>query len=162
MSLTRASSTRHPLMQATVEALSEFDAEQAAAVRGVLGLHTKEYRSLARSQGLPEDMPKRTLMRLWVKKLLVDEVRWQYDAFCQVRASLWCQCHKSQMRPASRVHMPLAWLPARRGRGARMRAFLSEWPGSPFAGSDGECHCSVHECKELYICIATVQSIMWH
>ena len=69
--------------QATVEALSEFDAEQAAAVRGVLGLHAKEYKALARGQGLPEDMPKRTLMRLWVKRLLVDEVLWQYSAFSQ-------------------------------------------------------------------------------
>lgn len=70
-------------MQATVEALSEFDAEQAASVRGVLGLHVKEYRALARGQGLPEDMPKRTLMRLWVKRLLVDGVLWQYEAFSQ-------------------------------------------------------------------------------
>ncbi|CAK0737023.1 hypothetical protein CVIRNUC_000842 [Coccomyxa viridis] len=72
-----------PTFQATVEALSEFDAEQAAAVRGVLGLHAKEYKALARGQGLPEDMPKRTLMRLWVKRLLVDEVLWQYSAFSQ-------------------------------------------------------------------------------
>ena len=82
-------------MQPTVEALSEFDAEQAAAVRGVLGLPQREYRALARAQGLPEDMPKRTLMRMWVKKLLVDEVRWQFDAFCQVRSSI-CRdltCH---------------------------------------------------------------------
>ena len=73
----------HYRAQATVEALSEFDAEQAAAVRGVLGLHAKEYKALARGQGLPEDMPKRTLMRLWVKRLLVDEVLWQYSAFLQ-------------------------------------------------------------------------------
>jgi len=124
MSLARASSTRHPLMQATVEALSEFDAEQAAAVRGVLGLHIKEYRVLARSQGLPEDMPKRTLMRLWVKKLLVDEVRWQYDAFCQVRASLWSQYHKrNQVKLASHAYTPLARLLAKRWRGAQMHAF---------------------------------------
>ena len=52
-------------------------------MRGVLGLHAKEYKALARGQGLPEDMPKRTLMRLWVKRLLVDEVLWQYSAFSQ-------------------------------------------------------------------------------
>jgi len=38
--------------------------------------------------------------------------------------------------------------------------FLNDLPGLSFAGSEGECHCSVHECKEVCICIATVQSIM--
>lgn len=95
-----------------MEALSEFDAEQAAAVRGVLGLPHKEYRALARAQGLPEDMPKRTLMRLWVKKLLVDEIRWQYDAFCQVRALQSAKTHQPMMAllkpgcPAWCTHCP--------------------------------------------------------
>ena len=71
-------------MQATVEALSEFDAEKAGDVRGVLGMNREDYKALARSEGFAEDLQKRVLMRLWVKKLLVDDVSWQYKAFSQV------------------------------------------------------------------------------
>lgn len=78
-----------------MEALSEFDAEQAADVRGVLGMPAKEYLDLLKAHDLYDErlkpsgqMPKRHFMRWRVKKLIVDEVRWQYEAFCEVRASL--------------------------------------------------------------------------
>ena len=53
-------------------------------MRGLLGMNKEEYKALARSEGFAEDLQKRVLMRLWVKKLLVDEVSWQYKAFSQV------------------------------------------------------------------------------
>ncbi|CAL5218423.1 g101 [Coccomyxa viridis] len=79
-----------PSFEPTVEALSEFDAEQAADVRGVLGMPAKEYLDLLKAHDLYDErlkpsgqMPKRHFMRWRVKKLIVDEVRWQYEAFCE-------------------------------------------------------------------------------
>lgn len=66
-------------------------------MRGVLGMNREDFKALARSEGFAEDLQKRVLMRLWVKKLLVDDVSWQYKAFsqashlrpCVVYFSLW-------------------------------------------------------------------------
>ncbi len=83
-----------------MEALSEFDAEQAADVRGVLGMPAKEYLDLLRTHKLYDErlkpcaqMPKRHYMRRRVKQLIVDEVQWQYEAFCEVRASVCRMSH---------------------------------------------------------------------
>ena len=98
--------------QPTVEALSEFDAEQAAAVRGVLGMPQKEYLDLLKAHNLYDNqlkpnnqMAKRHYMRRRVKQLIVDEVRWQYEAFCEVRASVYRTSHDGHAKSS----MPCAF-----------------------------------------------------
>ena len=72
-------------MQATIELLSEFDAELAASVRGVANLRTKEYKQQLAAEGYPADFTRRSYMRYQIKKLLVTDVEWQFEALSQVR-----------------------------------------------------------------------------
>lgn len=76
-------------LQATIELLSEFDAELAASVRGVANLRTKEYKQQLAAEGYPADFTRRSYMRYQIKKLLVTDVDWQFEALSQVR---W-PCH---------------------------------------------------------------------
>lgn len=76
-------------LQATIELLSEFDAELAASVRGVANLRTKEYKQQLAAEGYPADFTRRSYMRYQIKKLLVTDVDWQFEALSQVR---W-RCH---------------------------------------------------------------------
>lgn len=73
-----------PPMQATIELLSEFDAELAASVRGVANLRTKEYKQQLAAEGYPADFTRRSYMRYQIKKLLVTDVEWQFEALSQV------------------------------------------------------------------------------
>ncbi|KAK9915992.1 hypothetical protein WJX75_007069 [Coccomyxa subellipsoidea] len=69
--------------QATIELLSEFDAELAASVRGVANLRTKEYKQQLAAEGYPADFTRRSYMRYQIKKLLVTDVDWQFEALSQ-------------------------------------------------------------------------------
>jgi hypothetical protein len=71
-------------MQASLEVLSEFDAELAASVRGALHMSRKEYRELLRAGGYSEDLSRSSYMRWQVKNELVTQVEWHFGALAEV------------------------------------------------------------------------------
>lgn len=72
-------------MQATLELLSEFDAELAASVRGVMQMPRQEYREMLKAGGYAEDLSRGSYMRWQIKKELITQVDWQFEALSQVR-----------------------------------------------------------------------------
>lgn len=53
-------------------------------MRGVANLRTKEYKAQLAAEGYPADFTRRSYMRYQIKKLLVSDVEWQYEALSQV------------------------------------------------------------------------------
>ena len=80
-----------------MEALSEFDAELAATVRGALHVRSRDYRAQLDVEKCPPEMSRRSFVRWKVKQLLVTDVEWQFAAFSQVQ--LTPPVHKSALQP---------------------------------------------------------------
>ncbi len=68
-----------------MEALSEFDAELAARVRGALHVRSRDFRAQLAAEGCPPEMPRRAFVAWKVRQALVADVHWQFTAFSQVR-----------------------------------------------------------------------------
>ena len=74
-------------LQASLEALAEYDPEKAAAVRGVLLLRDREYFALLGAEGLNPCTTRRQYVQHAIRATLVKSVRWQADALAAVRCS---------------------------------------------------------------------------
>ena len=70
--------------QATIEALQEFDAESAAIVRATAGMKEAEYRHLMTRENLDVSTKRKAYMKYAVRRILVQDVYWQCQAFAQV------------------------------------------------------------------------------
>lgn len=66
-----------------MEALSEFDAELAASVRGALHVTSRDYRCQLACEACPPEMSRRAFVRWKVQQLLVADVAWQFAALSQ-------------------------------------------------------------------------------
>ena len=71
-----------------MEALSEFDAELAASVRGALHVTSRDYRAQLACEACPPEMSRRAFVRWKVQQLLVADVAWQFAALSQVGLAL--------------------------------------------------------------------------
>lgn len=77
-------STKRALLQATIEALQEFDAESAALIRATASMKESEWRRRMMAEGLDVSTKRKLYMKLSVRRILVHDVQWQFAAFTQV------------------------------------------------------------------------------
>lgn len=72
-------------LQASIEALSEFDTEAAAGIRNINHMREEEFAHLLAMEQQAPSTSRSAFMRRAVRNILVDSIDWQFQALSQVR-----------------------------------------------------------------------------
>lgn len=100
-------------LQASLEALSEFDTEAAAGIRNINHMREEEFAHLLEMEDQAPSTSRSAFMRRAVRIILIDSIDWQFQALSKVRCMMTPRVSQLQRvtathaRPCSHSCIPL-------------------------------------------------------